>query len=460
MSVKKELKLIQEQFNKVIAYSQNIPNPKTDKLFETWLNKKRDIIEIFGGKLIYEVEGKVHFELTDEAKRERVNCFIDELWNLGYVELGDFVLNQRESFYKNIVETDYIIYTHKDGSKNTTIKKNTKLVRAFKYFIEDKDILNKLQIKASQLIQEDKVEGTLCFSVHPLDYLSISENNHNWRSCHALDGEYRAGNLSYMVDKSTIICYLKSDGLVKLPHFPEDVLWNNKKWRVLLYLSNDWNMIFSGKQYPFSTDSGMKILTQIFNTSQEWTDWSDYSIKGVEHKLPISIEFHNEYIPLSDKLVALNKLVKNGEGSKQFNDVLSSSCYTPMYCYRTYEDFWCPEPQVYAKSSTTKFEIGGMTTCLRCGQEEVVDCCDTMMCYDCEFEYGTSVNDTFCFCERCGARIKTDDSYYVDQENYCEYCYDNYAAKCECCGDSYPIESLTYNEVDDAYYCEWCMKTN
>ena len=28
------------------------------------------------------------------------------------------------------------------------------------------------------------------------DYLSLSENAFNWRSCHALDGEYRAGNLS------------------------------------------------------------------------------------------------------------------------------------------------------------------------------------------------------------------------------------------------------------------------
>ena len=37
-----------------------------------------------------------------------------------------------------------------------------------------------LQNKASQIIQEDCVEGTVCFSVHPLDYLSISENIYNF----------------------------------------------------------------------------------------------------------------------------------------------------------------------------------------------------------------------------------------------------------------------------------------
>ena len=85
-----------------------------------------------------------------------------------------------------------------------------KLVRAFKFFETDKELLNEIQSVASMIIQEDKIEGTLCLSVHPLDFISSSENTHNWRSCHALDGEYRAGNLSYMLDKTTVMCYLNS----------------------------------------------------------------------------------------------------------------------------------------------------------------------------------------------------------------------------------------------------------
>ena len=84
------------------------------------------------------------------------------------------------------------------------------------------------------ILQEDKIEGTLCFSVHPLDFLSSSENTYNWRSCHSLDGEFCAGNLSYMADSATMICYLKSDKEEILPRFPEDIPWNNKKWRVFL----------------------------------------------------------------------------------------------------------------------------------------------------------------------------------------------------------------------------------
>ena len=47
------------------------------------------------------------------------------------------------------------------------------------------------------ILQDVKVSGDLVLSVHPLDYLSISDNNHNWYSCHSLDGEYGAGNLGY-----------------------------------------------------------------------------------------------------------------------------------------------------------------------------------------------------------------------------------------------------------------------
>ena len=84
----------------------------------------------------------------------------------------------------------------------------------------------------SRLIQENTISGRLCLSVHPLDFLSLSENQHKWRSCHALDGEYRGGNLSYMCDEVTVITYLKSKEDTILPHFPSDVPWNNKSYSI------------------------------------------------------------------------------------------------------------------------------------------------------------------------------------------------------------------------------------
>ena len=92
---KPNLAQIKQDFNKVISWSQNIPDPKTDKLFDSWLEAKRDIIEIFGGNYIYEYPEKVLFELGPKEKHDRVLSFADHVesqW--GYSQLAAFIENQ------------------------------------------------------------------------------------------------------------------------------------------------------------------------------------------------------------------------------------------------------------------------------------------------------------------------------------------------------------------------------
>ena len=154
-------------------------------------------IDLFGG-LIYEWPVPVEFTLDDTQKRSRVMEFVGVVSDsFNNPELADFIEANLDSFYENKVST------------NDKMPKGMKLLKAFKYFEKNQTALRNIQDMASQIIQEDKIKGTLCFSVHPLDYLSSSENTYNWRSCHSLDGEYRAGNLSYMVDNSTFLIYLK-----------------------------------------------------------------------------------------------------------------------------------------------------------------------------------------------------------------------------------------------------------
>ena len=234
-----DIEEIKAQVKSVLAYSQECPEPKVDNLINKWLKAKKFLIEALGGDLIKEGE-TVSFSLSREEKDKRVNSFINDI-EYRHSDLAWFIYLNRNSFYDNTVAKEYTLET------GETIPKGMKLLKSFKYFISDKEELNKLQTRASMMIQEDKVEGVLCFSVHPLDYLSVSENTYNWRSCHALDGEYRSGNLSYMCDESTVVCYLRGkDTQVRLPHFPEDVLWNSKKWRMLMFLSESWQSMFAG----------------------------------------------------------------------------------------------------------------------------------------------------------------------------------------------------------------------
>ena len=121
-----DYKEIQEQFNKVIEYSQGIKSPKTDKLFEDWHRKKSFFISCFGGDLIYNV-GEVELALDEETKRQRIFEFQQRIERYGFWELETFIDTFADSFFDNLLDKDFVT---KD---DTVIKKGTKIIKSFKY---------------------------------------------------------------------------------------------------------------------------------------------------------------------------------------------------------------------------------------------------------------------------------------------------------------------------------------
>lgn len=455
-----ELEKIKNDFKKVISCSQGIDNPQVDGLFDQWLEAKSDIIGRMDGKLIYTYPEKVSFELDAKEKQQRVNEFIESVfytWNNH--DLASFLSDNRDGFFSNQVVSEMIT------SKGDKIPKGMKLVKSFKFFEDDKVTLEQLQNKASMIIQEDKIEGYLCFSVHPLDFLSSSENTYNWRSCHALDGEYRAGNLSYMVDKSTIMVYLRGEKEdCKLPNFPFEVPWNSKKWRMWLYLSDNWNAMFAGRQYPFasvgSLDMVQEIAFKLFGIryqdmwgSRRWTSWHSDTIDRITFKDKASWEdrndeiFFEDYYPMGGQLIPKNQLITDAEDSLHFNDLLHSTCYTPLYCFDR------------RSSAPVHFSIGGVTPCLRCGEGHMA-VTDSFMCVDCELEYGESQDDMFMTCECCGRRMLDSEAHYVAgaDEYICDYCLENQTQECENCGELVYKNDIIFDKEKHEYVCVDCYE--
>lgn len=442
------LKTIKEQVRKVITYSQEIPEPQVDDLIDQWLEAKRDFIEAFGGKLIYELALPVTFELTQDARAERINNLID------YVEdkydnpaLRSFINRNRDTFFDNKVNMNTI-------HNGKSIPRGMKLLKAFKYFVPGERALDDIQTRASQIIQENKVTGTLCFSVHPLDFLSSSENNYNWRSCHALDGEYRAGNLSYMLDKSTIICYLKGAEKVKLPLFPEDVPWNNKKWRVLLHFSENWDIIFAGRQYPFESEEGIEtvrtlLLSKISKDVFSYCKWTDPVIYEVPDSYDHEYDLLHPYVAIRGQLHELTDVVTDCDNPLHFNDVLRSSYYRPHYT--------AINNRPWFKQPVSRVYVGSPCKCLRCNQELITNP-ETFMCDDCELEYGTMDTDVYTTCDCCGRRIMREEAVYVDDEEICESCVQNECFICDECDELHFNEFKTYIEDEDKYVCKNCKE--
>jgi hypothetical protein len=209
-------------------------------------------------------------------------------------------------------------------------------------------------------------------------------------------------------------------------------------------------MIFAGRQYPFESKTGMDIvlrevlrdvgITKKDNSANAfrqfyWTDWNNTLISKCELSNGVKIDFDSPYVPVGGHLIELDKLFAEGIGAKNYNDVLYSSCYKPIYSFKYMTYPWEAEPggiPMTVKEKTT-FNIGGFTYCLWCGEKECLTGAETMMCEKCELEHGTSENDLFTTCDNCGRRIYTDDSYAVGDDNVCQHCFDKYTRHCDCC---------------------------
>ena len=442
------MKDIKQQFSDVIEYSQDFV-PNLDELFDRWAEAKKDIIDnLFGGKLIYEC-GKFSFPIDENEKDKKIRSFLELVVNVYRNEdLGNFIELNRDGFYTNSVECD-MPFAHMG------VKKGMKLVRAFKYFEKDTVALAQLQDAASRIIQENKVEGTLCFSVHPLDYLSVSVNTYNWRSCHALDGEYRAGNLSYMVDKSTIVCYIRGEDNVILPGFSPCVPWNSKKWRVLLYLNPTKNVIFAGKPYPFDSKAGLKALVpyieQIMPSNGDFYPWHGWVSPVVnEVKDLITEEYYGtyeDYIYINGEIKLVSEVIKDNS-KLHFNDVLRSSVYKPRYMFRTFMDW-------FKRAEYQPPEVGGEVKCLHCGHDLIAKS-DMMLCTECSYEiYG--YDEEYYYCDFCGASsLDDEDFFWVGDERVCPNCFERECFVCSECGDYEFNEYKKYDKETQHMICERC----
>lgn len=454
---------LKSQVATVIKASQGFyfTDVSADKIIDDWLIAKKDFIQRMNGNLIYQLDYPITFNLDKKSKEERLYKFADFInAHYGNEFLCDFLYRiEIEDFYNNKTSIDYECYL---GDKLITIPKNLKIIKAFKFFEPNKYILKDLQSEASRIIQEDCITGYLCFSVHPLDFLSASENAHNWRSCHALDGEYRSGNLNYLMDNCTAICYLKSQKDVELPHFPRNILWNSKKWRTWIYFSNDRSMLFMGRQYPFISEKGLsyikeKILPEI--ALGEWSNLYFSRIDSFTDKSSSHTFYFDPFIPVGGTLRPLKQLVVNGRNTHMYNDVLRSTCYISPYAYNNRNNNlgWHTFNRIGRTNDKTQFLIGKECHCPIC-EEGYIDFEDIMACKKCATQYDIGDNEDYQICDICGISVYYEDicTLEVTDMHICNHCYNEETKTCQRCGCIDLPDIVKYH--NGQYLCVNCIK--
>lgn len=262
----------------------------------------------------------------------------------------------------------------------------------------------------SQILNQKKLKGTMCLSIHPLDYMTMSDNTYDWNSCMSWenDGCYKQGTVEMMNSPMVVVAYLNGTDTMYMPGSNEK--WNSKKWRQLFIVNP--NMIGNIKAYPYRNDD----LTQFVLT------W----LKELAEQANIG--------KYTEKIVKYNTY-------REFNlkELDNRAIEVRPYTYQMYNDFsdrqfaYFGEP---IEAGTYRFCYSGSSECMACGS---IDCNfdgEGMLVGDCcEERY---------YCECC------EDTYYdkdeltdIDGRLVCRYCLENYYVEDELTGDLHHYDDIT-----------------
>ncbi len=450
---------------------------------EKWSICKNTLYKLLGNQMIYKVPFTYAKPETDiwkecvaylssvEAFETLQECVI----NGGYYipELFDYIFS-KSAIINNL--TEYTICLRPDLDNADTLKERkipsgTKVFRAIgkilKYCNADKstiDFFEKVRIKISLILNEKNITGNLCFSIHPLDFMTMSDNNSDWSSCMSWkrSGCYRVGSYEMMNSNNAICCYIESNNrMMGLDHdnldAKEHPFWNDKKWRSLLFVNKD--IIVSGKSYPYKNDEFSKKLLEVVRELAE---------KNLGWTYKFGIEPYNDMLDVNslDNYV-IERDLENSKDRDKDNFVPKKIYFTnnAMYndmCNDNYYGYWCLRNPI---KHTKKINISGPVVCISCGKPllQFSNNCD----YD-EPEWNDRYEDTenlICEecantkkCKHCGDFVGSKNLFTFDISNYdswnedytddvsitrCKNCIKGYYI-CPCCGKPFNLGENPY----------------
>lgn len=325
-------------------------------LMQQWYQAKRFFIEKFGGTYVRS-QYPVKITLTPEQKEQYFLSCLDELEDFGLLtkEITTFLEENEAGFFENRVVT---------GPANQT---RPKISRTLKHFIKDVNKLRIAQDLISKYIQLSKVEGYIYLSVDPRDFLSMSDNNEKWISCHSLaTGSSKRGALSLMVDPTTIVAFVAGPNIEKLNAYMGDISWYSKRWRTLLH-TDGCSCVYFNKGYPFQSEGIMPNLVaelQEHLFAPSVLQVQSYDVSKTKD------EFQKNIIKVEEVPTLVEDLV--------LGDELCGYC---DISYGNIDTLYVAQPR--GQTTLTKIKIGAYPKCPVCGGDFLSSTADKIECDYC-----------------------------------------------------------------------------
>lgn len=406
----------QEKITDYIAeYGDEYRSPKNSvplsRILRFWDSAKSDLFSLFGDQLI------LKYPITYTQPEEDIiqECIEDP-------ELGTLLSGLKTAFYifdsttdqyeysslfylnrlippKSSSANDLPYYVRYNG-KEYKVSPNTKSIRILGKMARDTkdpgilDLYEKLRIVLSQHTNQKELHGNLCLSIHPLDYMTMSDNDSGWDSCMSWVnyGDYRAGTVEMMNSPYVVVAYVESEH--KQATFAGSITWNNKKWRELFLVTP--NLITEIKPYPYDNEFFTKETLRRLGALQSEANFSD------AFKMPVRKTFIHK-----DK-----ELVFRPQATYMYNDFgLTAS-----------NKHWAIINENNLDSWQTHINYSGAMNCMSCGEEIEynTDYSNEVFCAPC-------LGETTFTCDWCRRTVRNgnESSYWIENHLLCKDCWEN-----------------------------------
>lgn len=274
------------------------------------------------------------------------------------------------------------------GGKSVTVSTDMKLTKILRKVNELLNVsgLEEFLTVRSRILNTSKLRGTLCISIHPLDYMTMSDNECDWSSCMSWYhvGEYRQGTVEMMNSPYIVVGYLKSSAPMAIGSGE----WNSKKYRSLYYVSP--NVITNIKGYPYrSIPLDKEVIT-----------W----LKRLVENAYDDIKYQDNIIDFNS---TDNDFILHPVTNLMYNDCLG--CKDGQTRHIAY---------LVKGNTTTIFDFcySGPGQCIQCGQTYVGFYDESyLICDECNVQIR---------CEYCGDLCGEEETHIIEGMTICNYCYD------------------------------------
>ena len=408
-----------DRYRKYYTYSHKGEYCSVDHYLRFWNKEKQNIFNLFGEELIIEIpisyksdQEEIVDRLRDIARNNKsfkdFETAISRLFP--YNGLGNedhWAIHNilgYDSLAKNAVIGNYHHQiTLKDGSK-LKFQKGTKPMKLLRKIAESYGVpgFQEFCNLHSQALQTQELHGTLCLSIHPLDYMTMSDNSLGWKTCMnwSEDGEFRQGTVEMMNSPIVVVGYLKSDEPFYFGDETAEEVWNNKKWRCLFIIDNANDFAISVKDYPYHNNFLLKESLRVIAKQLGWERTEPHVFNSTQ-----------------SNIIKGKEIIIYPETYSMYNDFGSTEQYIIVNPKRI-EDF-----------RDTAYCYSGVSECVACGGIDEIagpDRESDLCCLNClPYE----------ICAGCGCHVY--DTYWMGDLPVCEYCYN---------------EETFYDDITDGQY--------